>query len=326
MVARPPRSHLGHDFPVTCWELIRVPYTSAARPGGIASAIGVLRSAGLAERLGNLGVTDGGDMQTEPASGERGPSGLLNERALGRLVVATRERVRETRARERLPLLVGGDCPAVFLGALAAIAPEEQRSGLVMIDGHEDAWPPALSETGEASDSELGIALGLVGDQLPPPLDESPPLVDPGHVALLGPRDATEIAEAGASSVRADVAYFLDDCGVAAIGGAPAMRAALEAIGDVAFWVHVDLDVLASEDFAAVDYPQSGGLRWNELDELVEVAFASPRCRGASVVITTPTSTPTAPALRRSSTSSRARSRRFPRDPHSEWTAPAKPV
>lgn len=269
------------------WELIGVPYTSMARPGGIATAIDVLRSAGLAERLGDLGVPDGGDMQLEGPSGERGPSGLLNERALARLVLATRERVREARGREQLPLLVGGDCP-VLLGALAAIAEEEQRHALVMIDGHEDAWPPALSGTGEASDSELGIALGTIRDRLPPPLDDLSPLVDPGDVALLGPRDATEIAEGGAKSVRADVACFLDDSEVRATGGEQSMSAALDAIGGLAFWLHVDLDVLASEDFAAVDYPQPGGLRWDELDQLVEVAVASPHCRGASVVIYNP--------------------------------------
>lgn len=269
------------------WELIGVPYTSMARPGGIATAIDVLRSAAVAERLGELGVHDRGDMELEGPSGERGPSGLLNERALGRLVVVTREKVKAAHARHRLPLLVGGDCP-VLLGSLAAIAEEERTHGLVMVDGHEDAWPPALSETGEASDSELGIALGRISDHLPSPLDELTPLVDPGHVALLGPRDATAIAEGGAKSVRAEVACFLDDREVGAAGGELSMSAALDGIGDVAFWLHIDLDVLASEDFGAVDYPQPGGLRWDELDQLAGVAFASPNCRGASIVIYNP--------------------------------------
>jgi hypothetical protein len=65
-----------------------------ARRGGIATAIDVLRWAAVAERLGELGVHDRGDMELEGPSGERGPSGLLNERALGRLVVVTREKVK----------------------------------------------------------------------------------------------------------------------------------------------------------------------------------------------------------------------------------------
>ena len=189
---------------VTSWELVGVPYTSMARPGGIAEAIGVLRSVGLAERLGDRGVRDAGDLRLEGPSGQRGPSGLLNEQALSRLVVTTRDMVRAVHGRDRVPLLLGGDCP-VFLGALAAIAGGERAHGLIMIDGHEDAWPPELSETGEASDSELGIALGTISVALPPPLDEWVPLVDPAHVALLGPRDAREIARGGATSVRSRV-------------------------------------------------------------------------------------------------------------------------
>jgi arginase len=257
-----------------------------ARPGGIATAIDVLRAGRLAERLDRLGVRDAGDMTLVSPTGERGASGLLNEPALTHLFVTTRDAVRAAHRRRRLPLLVGGDCP-VLLGALAALADGERAHGLVMIDGHEDAWPPALSGTGEASDSELGIALGKI-ERLPSPLDDFVPLVDPEHVALLGPRDATAIAEGGATSVSTDVACFLDAEDVGAKGGNQAMAAALNAIGSVAFWLHIDLDVLATVEFPAVDYRQPGGLRWQELDQLVGVALASPQCRGASIVIYNP--------------------------------------
>jgi arginase len=211
---------------------------------------------------------------------------LLNEPALAQLFVATREAVAAAHGRGRLPLLVGGDC-RVLLGALAAIADRERSHGLVMIDGHEDAWPPALSETGEASDSELGIALGKIA-HLTAPLADVVPLVDPERVALLGPRDAAAIAEGGATSVSAEVACFLDARAIGAKGGTRSMAAALTAIGGVAFWLHIDLDVLATAEFPAVGYQQPGGLRWRELDEPVGVALASPHCRGTSIVIYNP--------------------------------------
>src|SRR5918992_6309811 len=101
-------------------ELIGVPYTSAATPGGIAGAIRVLRAAGLAESLGRgADVRDGGDLELLEGTGLRGPSGLLNEQALGRLVTATRDAVAGALGPGRLPLLGGGDCP-ILLGALAA--------------------------------------------------------------------------------------------------------------------------------------------------------------------------------------------------------------
>jgi arginase len=269
------------------WELTGVPFTSMRDFGGIADAIPVLRSSGLAERLGALGVTDAGDLALEAPSGERGPSGLLNERALGRLVEATRERVRAGHRRGRRALLVGGDCP-VLLGALAGLADEKGEVGLVMLDGHEDAWPPRRSETGEASDSELAIALGIAREDLPAPLDRLVPLVEGRNVAVLGPRDGSELAAAGVRSIRDDVAVFTSGDRFERGSAQPPMVAALEAIEADAFWLHVDLDVLSSETFAAVDYPQPGGLGWEELDGLAVTAARDVRCRGASIVIYNP--------------------------------------
>ena len=269
------------------WELTGVPYTSAARPGGIAEAITVLRAGGLAARLGVLGVSDGGDLDLEPPNGRRGSSGLLNEAALTRLVEASAERVQATRERGHRALMVGGDCP-ILLGALAALRAAGDQPGLVMLDGHEDAWPPHLSPTGEASDSEVAIALGLTGVELPPPLADLTPLVQPNAVVLLGPRDREEIEAGGAQSLRDLVAYFADPARLRNDGVRAAMTDALDAIDRSSFWLHVDLDVLATDAFAAVDYPQTGGLEWFELDQLTAVATADPRCVGASIAIYNP--------------------------------------
>jgi hypothetical protein len=92
-----------------------VPYTSMAQPGGIATAIDVLRAAGLVERLAALGVHDAGDIELDPPSGERGPSGLLNERALVRLLKTTSDAV-EAWTIERLRSSVGGRRPAAQVG------------------------------------------------------------------------------------------------------------------------------------------------------------------------------------------------------------------
>lgn len=211
------------------FELVGVPYTSIAEPGGIANAIAVFRELGLAERLARLGVADRGDMKLREPSGVRGPTGLLNELELDHLVETTHTTVHGIRDRGRVPLMVGGDCP-VFLGGLASIGPGT-GPGLVMVDGHEDAWPPSLSETGEASDSELGIALGLIPD-LPPTLAKWPPLVAGRRVALLGPRDADEITERGAASVAPDVELFLDEREVRDRGPKRGAADAVEAIGE----------------------------------------------------------------------------------------------
>jgi arginase len=212
------------------WQLTGVPYTSMKEPGGIANAMGALRECGLAEELRSLGVEDAGDLLLEEPSGERGPSGVLNEPALVRLVEATSGRVVDADRAGRRPLLVGGDCP-VLLGAVAAVRQVSSAPGLLMLDGHEDAWPPALSQTGEASDSEIAIALGRVAD-LPAPVSRLLPLLESSAIAFLGPRDREELASAGVESLRDQVAFFADDVETAAAlrGGHDPAEAALEAM------------------------------------------------------------------------------------------------
>jgi arginase len=268
------------------WRLVGVPYTSMRLPGGIAHGIGVLRSRGLAERLGGLGVVDGADLRLQEPAGTRGPSGLLNEAALGELVEATRDETLGARRQDDRMLLVGGDCP-VMLGALAALRDHaEAPVGLLMVDGHEDAWLPSQSPTGEASDCELAIALGFVSDGLPAPLDRLVPLLDPAGVALIGPRDRAEIDAEGGRSVRGQVGLFLssEECRRAEDPGAAALRT----IEASEFWLHVDMDVLATDVFDAADYLQPGGLTWSELEAIAGAAVGDPRCKGASVVIYNP--------------------------------------
>jgi arginase len=270
------------------WELTGVPYTSMKEPGGIAAAIAVLRERGLAEELRPLGIHDGGDLVLEEPTGERGPSGVLNEPALVRLLEATRERVAGAHDAGRLPLLVGGDCP-VLLGALAALRDGGASTGLVMLDGHEDAWPPPVSPTGEGSDSEIAIALGRVTG-LPAPLASMLPLVEPAAIAFLGPRDGEEIAAAGIDSLRDEVAFFADasEISEALRAGSDPAGAAVAAIAAESFWLHVDLDVLATSALGAVDYRQPNGLSFDELDRLAVTAASAPGCRGMSVAIYNP--------------------------------------
>ena len=108
--------------------------------------------------------------------------------------------VRAARSAGRLPLLIGGDCP-VILGALAALQDEAGQPGLLFVDGHEDAWPPLASPTGEAADCELGLALGLFDGDLDARLRAALPRIRPEHVVGIGPRDEEELAAAGIATL-----------------------------------------------------------------------------------------------------------------------------
>lgn len=151
---------MAHDVPSGI-ELIGVPTNSSGTRQGVARAPRALRDRGLLERLGeHVEVADRGELALPEPEPRRGPSSLLAEEALVDLIHQVGDTVCAAHDAGRLPLLIGGDCP-ILLGALAAMQDDAGDAGLLFVDGHEDAWPPAASPTGEAADCELGLALGL---------------------------------------------------------------------------------------------------------------------------------------------------------------------
>jgi arginase len=261
--------------------VIGVPYNSAGRTIGVARAPGVLAEAGLVP-LDELRL-----VALPPGSPVRGPSGLLAEPLLTEMLTRASAAIAGALRAGQRPLVVGGDCP-VLLAALVAARSAFGRMGLLFVDGHEDAWDPQASPTGEAADSELGLALGRHRDALPEPLAGQLPLLDPADVAILGARDADELAADGQPSLAGEVLLLRPD-DLREQGIAAATRRAVEAIGaQRPWWLHVDLDVLATDELAAVDYPQPGGLTWAELTDLVGTALSTRDCLGWTLCIYNP--------------------------------------
>jgi arginase len=264
-------------------ELIGVPTNSSGTVDGVARAPAVLREHGLPAALASRpGFTDAGDLTLPAPQSRRGPSGLLAENALITMIGQVCAAVRRARRRGRFPLLLGGDCP-VMLGALVALQCEQDRPGLLFVDGHEDAWPPLTSPTGEAADCELGLALRLFDAALDPRLRGVLPRIRAGDVIAIGPRDDDELAAAGVPTLAGQLRALVRPAGFHAVEAAAA-AASLPA----PWWLHTDLDVLASTELAAVDYPQPGGLTWEQLSEITSAALVSDGCAGWSVCIYNP--------------------------------------
>lgn len=283
--------------------MVGVPFNSSGTFDGVALAPAALREAGLmtALRAAGVEVRDRGDLELGPMSPLRDPaSHVIAPTALTGMIRAVRGEVDEIVRAERFALVLGGDCP-VLLGCLGAPglvapvtgvpglgAPGFEPPGLLFADGHEDAWPPAASPTGEAADMELGFALGRSIDGLQDDLLVELPRLDPGRVVVIGARDASELAEAGVASIGGTVEIVRPDA-IARDGAERLGMATMERlVGAGRGWFHVDLDVLATTSLAAVDYPQPGGLDWTALTALSRGALAHPAVAGWDVTIYNP--------------------------------------
>lgn len=269
-------------------DVLGVPFNSSGTTDGVARGPEALRAAGLigALRAAGVDVRDRGDLALGPTSPVRDPaSHVIAPAALAAMIRSVRVEVDASLHDGRFPLVIGGDCP-ILLGCLGA--PSLKTPGVLFVDGHEDAWPPRASTTGEAADMELGFALGLTIDGLPDDLVAEIPRVDPRRVVVIGARDASELAEAGVESIGGLVeimpAEAFDPDEAARIGAAAMER--LARAGPP--WYHVDFDVLSTASLGSVDYPQLGGLDWATLTTLSIGVLSGGAVAGWDVTIYNP--------------------------------------
>jgi arginase len=268
---------------MTFVDLIACPFDSSGSTDGVARMPAALLDAGLAAMIPGSRVAWVDVPQAQPG---RGRSGLLGEDALAATVTTLATQITRAWTGDGPPIVLGGDCP-VLLGPLVAARGQGTPVGLVFVDGHEDAWDPRRSPTGEAADSEIALALGWAAP--PPALAQVLPCLDADALVQLGPRDASELAHAGQPSIG-DRVPVLAGHRLAADNG---LRTAHDLAADLvarhpAWWLHVDLDVLSTIALPAVDYPQPGGLTWAQLDELTRTLLGLGGCQGISVCIYNP--------------------------------------
>jgi arginase len=255
--------------------LLGVPTNSAGKIDGVARGPMALREEGLVDAIGrHADVRDYGDVELPKPSRERdAATHIIDPRGLSALVVRVQDAVARISDNGHLPLVIGGDCP-LLLGCLAAAATRGPL-GLLFVDGHEDAYLPMQSSTGEAADMELAFALGMADASWSPELAAMLPLVEPAGVRVLGARDAELLHREGVSSLG-DRLAMVDGDGLAA-DPAGSAASACASLSDP-WWFHLDLDVLSTEALPAVDYPQPGGLGWEGLASVTTTGLrANPR-------------------------------------------------
>ncbi|MFB6693544.1 arginase family protein [Streptomyces virginiae] len=273
--------------------LLDAPSNLGLRPPAPGTVPGVYKLAGaLREQdlLGRLGAREGGVVV--PPRYDRGNwaegDGVFNAEALAAYTVTLADRIeRHLRAGE-FPVVLGGDC-SIQLGASLAMR-RTGRYGLAAVDGSADFRHPGNTAVngpvGAAGGEELALATGR-GQASLSDLEGLAPYLRDEDVRLFGLRDGDadllELAEAG---------IFAATVGeIRRRGAAAVARSALDGLHPPVtdgFWVHLDADVLDPEVMPAVDSPDPGGLRPEEVAELLAVLVGSPRCVGLNVTIYDP--------------------------------------
>ncbi|HEV3253029.1 MAG TPA: arginase family protein [Candidatus Acidoferrales bacterium] len=250
--------------------LLGVPTSAAGLAAGPERAPAALRAAGLVEALRGVGyeVTDLGD---DPPQLYQPDEDSPRARNLPRVVAsleALKPRVEAAVKSGALPLILSGDC-SIALATVAGVRRYFRNVSLAYFDRDADLNTPATTSSGCVDGMVIAHMTGRGAAELVRFWGE-PPLVREPDIVLFGVDrfDPAEEELLRRAPIRRYLATDIQRRGVRV-----AAQEALERIhGNTnEFVLHFDVDVISSEDFSATSFPGSGGLRWDEVRESLEV-------------------------------------------------------
>jgi arginase len=252
--------------------LIGAPSSAAAFSAGSEKAPAALRAAGLAEKLQRIGyeVVDYGDCAPRLFADdeEHRRARNLPEIVAGLNDLKTRAELAVKSG--ALVLVLGGDCAQV-IGLLTGVRRYYKHVNLLWFDRDADLNTPASTPSGRIDGMVVAHIIGKGAPELVRFWSEAPLVREP-DVTLFGLEriDPPEQEFLSKSPMR-----HIDAADVQAKG---AHKAAHEALAQVhadvrEFVLHLDTDVIAQEEFPAVNVPGSGGLNFEAVRaSLVEFA------------------------------------------------------
>jgi len=269
--------------------LLGAPTSAAAMSAGLEGAPTALRAAGLVDRLKTIGyaVADLGDDPVQLYKpDEESPRARNLTRVLASLE-SLKPRVEQAVKSAALPLILAGDC-SVALATVAGARRYFRKVSMIYMDRDADLNTPATTATGCVDGMVVSHLAGRGAAELVRFWGE-PPLVREPDLALFGVArlDPPEEKLLATSPLRR---YLASD--VQRLGAAAAAHAAIDRIrgNGYQFVLHLDVDVIA--DFAATNYPGSGGLSLAEVREALLVFAQQPELAAIEVTAYNPTKDP----------------------------------
>ena len=249
--------------------LIGAPSSAAAFALGSEKAPAALRAAGIVEKLQTAGyeVMDHGDCVTRLFADDEEHKRARNLQEIVAGLNDLKARAELAVKSGALVLVLGGDCAQV-IGLLSGARRYYKHINLLWFDRDADLNTPASTPSGRIDGMVVAHIIGKGAPELVRFWGETPLVREP-DVTLFGlerldPPEQEFLSKSPMRHIYAGDAQFK--------GGTKAAQEALAQVhaGAREFVLHVDLDVIAEEDFPAVNLPGSGGLRFDD----VRSAFA----------------------------------------------------
>jgi arginase len=263
--------------------LLGAPTSAAAMSAGLEGAPTALRAAGLVDRLKTIGYAVTVQLYKPD---EESPRARNLTRVLASLE-SLKPRVEQAVKSAALPLILAGDC-SVALATVAGARRYFRKVSMIYMDRDADLNTPATTATGCVDGMVVSHLAGRGAAELvrfwgEPPLVREPDLALFG-VARLDPPEEQLLAN---SPLRR---YLASD--VQRLGATAAAHAAIDRVrgNGYQFVLHLDVDVIA--DFAATNYPGTGGLSLAEVREALLVFAQQPELAAFEVTAYNPTKDP----------------------------------
>jgi arginase len=252
--------------------LIGAPSSAAAFLPGSEKAPAALRAAGIVERLQSIGfeVIDHGDCAPRLFADDEEHRRARNLKEIVAGLNDLRLRAEVAVKSGALVLVLGGDCAQV-IGLLTGARRYYKNMNLLWFDRDADLNTPATTPSGRIDGMVVAHIIGKGSPELVRFWDE-PQLVREPDILLFGLErvDPPEQEFLSKSPLRHVLAADIQARG--------AVRSAQDALAHLhadarPFVLHLDTDVIAQEEFPAVNVPGSGGLNFEQVRAaLVEFA------------------------------------------------------
>lgn len=272
--------------------VIGAPMDLGAGRRGVDMGPSALRIARLHERLTELGyqVEDLGNVVVDEP--ETLPSGPANAHFLPQIAhtcARLAEMVEKAAARDRVPLVLGGD-HSIAAGTIAGLsrhfAKRKEKVGVIWIDAHADMNTPDSSPSGNVHGMPLACCIGRGPKELVE-LAGNVPMVEPDNVVLVGLRSVDEIERLNVRStgVHAFTMRDIDERGLRTVIE-QAIAAASK--GTAGFHVSFDMDACDPAEAPGVGTPVPGGLTYREAHLAMELIGDSGAMTSVEIVEVNP--------------------------------------